>query len=127
MIIDGKKIASEISNELKNEITFLKSKNIVPTLVIIQIGDVHASNVYIKNKMGLSQLLGAKTSLVKLPQETTTEQMVDLINKYNGDNQINGILVQMPLPKHIDETKIIESISSNKDVDCFKLDNVGRL
>lgn len=127
ILIDGKKIAQEISDELKQEISILKNKNIIPALIIIQIGDVLASNVYVKNKMRLSEELGAKTELIKLPENTSTNKLITLIQKYNTDKNINGILVQMPLPKHIDETKIIETIDSYKDVDCFKLDNVGKL
>jgi methylenetetrahydrofolate dehydrogenase (NADP+)/methenyltetrahydrofolate cyclohydrolase len=126
-LINGRKIAEEISDELANEIKFLKSKNIVPVLVIIQIGEVLASNVYVRNKMRLSEQLGAITKLNKLPESTSTDELVTLIKQYNNDKNINGILVQMPLPKHIDETKIIETIDSYKDVDCFKLDNVGKL
>jgi methylenetetrahydrofolate dehydrogenase (NADP+)/methenyltetrahydrofolate cyclohydrolase len=125
--IDGKQVAEEISSELKQAIDLLKAKNIIPTLVIIQVGDVPASNVYVKNKIRLSERLGAKTNLEKLPESTSTNELLKLIQKYNNDKNINGILVQMPLPKHIDETKIIETIDSYKDVDCFKLDNVGKL
>lgn len=126
-LIDGRLVANKISSELKKEIELLKLKNIIPTLVIIQVGNVLASNVYVKNKMLLSEKMGAKTLLTRLDESITTDELVSLIQKYNNDPSINGILVQMPLPKHIDESKIIETIDSYKDVDCFKLDNVGKL
>lgn len=126
-LIDGKTVAQEISLELKQQIDWLKSQNITPSLVIIQVGNVSSSNVYINNKIKLGERLGTITKLEKLPENTSTNELVSLIEKHNNDSNTNGILVQMPLPNHIDETKIIEAIDSNKDVDCFKLDNIGKL
>ncbi|MDR0857038.1 MAG: bifunctional methylenetetrahydrofolate dehydrogenase/methenyltetrahydrofolate cyclohydrolase [Mycoplasmataceae bacterium] len=126
-LIDGKKISSEIKEELKKEIVFLKTKDIVPTLVIVQVGNNQASNVYVRNKIKLSNELGANTSLLHFDEDVTEEHLLQEIKNLNEDDTVNGILVQLPLPKHIDENKIIEHISPIKDVDCFHLENVGKL
>jgi methylenetetrahydrofolate dehydrogenase (NADP+)/methenyltetrahydrofolate cyclohydrolase len=118
-IIDGKQISDSICDELIAEIKFLHNKQIIPTLVIIQIGDNSASNIYVRNKLRLSDKLGAKTTVHKLPVDITQVKLIELIHQLNNDDTINGILVQMPLPAHINETIVIENIHPNKDVDCF--------
>jgi methylenetetrahydrofolate dehydrogenase (NADP+)/methenyltetrahydrofolate cyclohydrolase len=126
-IIDGKQISEQICNELSTEIQHLQNMQITPTLVIIQVGDNPASNIYVRNKLRLSDKLGAKTLVQKLPQTITQAELIKLINELNHDSSVNGILVQMPLPNHISENVVIESITPLKDVDCFHLINVGKL
>jgi methylenetetrahydrofolate dehydrogenase (NADP+)/methenyltetrahydrofolate cyclohydrolase len=118
-IIDGKQISDSVCDELSAEILALRSKQIIPTLVIVQIGDNSASNIYVRNKLRLSEKLGAVTTVKKLPLEVTQAELLELIHQLNKDNNVNGILVQMPLPSHINETIVIENIDPDKDVDCF--------
>ncbi|GHU49499.1 hypothetical protein FACS189459_1180 [Bacilli bacterium] len=123
-IIDGKIISRNILEDLKHK---LKNMSIIPKLVIIQVGDNQASNVYVRNKLKLSNEVGINTVIEKLPENTSQDDLIKLLNKLNNDKDINGILVQLPLPKHIDESLILESINPNKDVDCFNSKNVGKL
>ncbi|MDR1234469.1 MAG: bifunctional methylenetetrahydrofolate dehydrogenase/methenyltetrahydrofolate cyclohydrolase [Mycoplasmataceae bacterium] len=127
VIIDGKKISNEISEQLKSQIALLKTENIVPKLVIIQIGSNPASNVYVRNKIRLGEKLGVKIQLQKLLENITNDDLLVEIQKFNNDKSINGILVQMPLPPHINEANIIAHIDPSKDVDCFHLENIGKL
>jgi methylenetetrahydrofolate dehydrogenase (NADP+)/methenyltetrahydrofolate cyclohydrolase len=127
VLIDGKKIANDIINELKQEVINLSHKHIIPTLVIIQVGDEYASNVYIKNKLRIAQQLQIKAELKRLDKTITNEALINMIETLNTDPNINGILVQMPLPKHINEADIIKHINPDKDVDCFHLINIGKL
>jgi methylenetetrahydrofolate dehydrogenase (NADP+)/methenyltetrahydrofolate cyclohydrolase len=126
-IIDGKQVSQKICDELKEQIIKLKDINIVPKLVILQIGDNPASNVYVRNKIRLGQKLNVNVVLQKLPIEINNEQLLESIKKLNNDDSVNGILVQMPLPSHINETNIIAHINPDKDVDCFHLSNIGKL
>jgi methylenetetrahydrofolate dehydrogenase (NADP+)/methenyltetrahydrofolate cyclohydrolase len=126
-IIDGKKVSRYICDELRKQITDLKIKNIIPKLVILQIGSNSASNVYIRNKMRLGNELHVDVELRKLSMETNNAELLRLIGELNIDKSVNGILVQMPLPMHINETNIIAHINPDKDVDCFHLSNIGKL
>ncbi len=126
-IINGKLVQSQICDELKKEIEELKSKNIVPTLKIIQVGDNQASNVYVRNKIKLSETVGINTTVDKLPETITEAELIDRIKDLNNNKNINGILVQLPIPSHLSEKEIIETIVPDKDVDCFNLVNVGKL
>jgi methylenetetrahydrofolate dehydrogenase (NADP+)/methenyltetrahydrofolate cyclohydrolase len=126
-IIDGKKVSHDICEDLKKQIIQLKSKNIIPKLVIIQIGSNQASNVYVRNKIRLANQLEVIVDLQKLPNEITNDQLIALISKLNSDVSVNGILVQMPLPTHINEANVIAHINPDKDVDCFHLSNIGKL
>ncbi|MDE6477204.1 MAG: hypothetical protein K2L48_03360 [Mycoplasmoidaceae bacterium] len=126
-IIDGKLISSQICEELKKEIEELKSKNITPCLKIIQVGDNQASNVYVRNKVRLSETVGVNTTVDKFPETISQEELINEIKKLNADKSVNGILVQLPIPKHISEKEVIEAIDEDKDVDCFSLTNVGKL
>jgi methylenetetrahydrofolate dehydrogenase (NADP+)/methenyltetrahydrofolate cyclohydrolase len=126
-LIDGKKISLEIQQELKEELILLKQKNITPCLTIIQVGDNQASNVYVKNKLKLSESIGVNSTLNKLDENISEGELINIINKLNNDINVDGILLQLPLPKHIDENKMLKIISPNKDVDCFHIDNVGKL
>ena len=126
-IINGKLVQSQICDELRKEIEELKSKNIVPTLKIIQVGDNQASNVYVRNKIKLSETVGINTTVDKLPETITEAELIDRIKDLNNNKNINGILVQLPIPSHLSEKEIIETIVPDKDVDCFNLVNVGKL
>ncbi len=126
-IIDGKLISSQICEELKKEIEQLKTKGITPCLKIIQVGDNQASNVYVRNKIRLSETVGINTTVDKFNESISEKELIDEISKLNADKNVNGILVQLPIPKHIDEKNVIEAIDSNKDVDCFSWCNVGKL
>ena len=126
-ILDGKLVQSQICDELRKEIEELKSRNIVPTLKIIQVGDNQASNVYVRNKIKLSETVGINTTVDKLPENITETELIDRIKDLNNDKNINGILVQLPIPSHLSEKEVIETIVPDKDVDCFNLVNVGKL
>ncbi len=127
-IIDGKKIAAEIREELKKEIDKLKAdgKN-VPGLVAIIVGENPASEVYVKSKSKACEEIGMRSKIEKLSAKISEENLLELIRQYNSDKYFNGILVQLPLPKHISEKKVIETIHPEKDVDGFHPINVGNL
>lgn len=128
ILIDGKKVASDIRNELKEKISQLKSdgKN-VPGLVAIIVGDDPASHIYVSSKGKACEEIGMRTKTEKLPADISEDKLLDLIKFYNENKDFHGILVQLPLPKHIDEDKIIETISAKKDVDGFHPVSVGNL
>ncbi len=127
-ILDGKKISEEIKSEIKNKTLHLKTqKGITPGLAFILVGDNPASQSYVKMKNKACDEVGFYSITEKLPAETSEEFLLELINKFNLDKSIHGILVQLPLPKHIDENKIIEAIDYRKDVDGFHPINVGKL
>ncbi|MHB8906301.1 MAG: bifunctional methylenetetrahydrofolate dehydrogenase/methenyltetrahydrofolate cyclohydrolase FolD [Melioribacteraceae bacterium] len=128
VVIDGKKIASEIREELKSKIEWLKSLNIrVPGLVTIMVGDNPASQSYVKSKGKACGEIGMHSKVEILPVETSEQQLLEMIDFYNSNDDYHGILVQLPLPKHINEDKVIERISPSKDVDGFHPINVGNL
>jgi len=126
-IIDGKAISSDIKNEVKLEVEKLKAKGIVPALAVILVGDNPASAVYVRNKKLACEYTGIRSESFELPAETSQEELLKLIQELNERKDINGILVQLPLPKHIDEEKILVSISPEKDVDGFHPYNVGAM
>lgn len=126
-LIDGKAISMQIKDELKEQVAKLKEQGIELTLAVIQVGEDPASSVYVRNKKNACAYIGINSIAHELPEETTQEELLDLIDKLNNDNKVNGILVQLPLPKHIDEDAIINAISPAKDVDGFHPQNVGAL
>lgn len=127
-IIDGKLIAAQIKEEIKQETVKLKQeKNITPGLAFILVGENPASVSYVKSKGKACEELGFYSITKTLPENVTESEVLDLIKQFNSDEKIHGILVQLPLPKHIDEEKIIESINYKKDVDGFHPINIGRL
>jgi len=127
-IIDGKAIAQEIREKIKKEVEELKEKhNIVPGLVTILVGEDPASISYVKGKQNTAQTLGFYSVEERLPESVSEEELLKLINKYNNDPKIHGILVQLPLPKHINERKILYAIDPKKDVDGFHPVNVGKM
>lgn len=127
LIIDGKKIANEMKDELKDKVTVLKKDGIEITLAVIQVGNDSASSVYVGNKKKACEYIGIKSLSYELPEKTTEEELLKLVEELNLNTKVNGILVQLPLPKHINEDKIIETISPIKDVDGFHPQSVGRL
>jgi len=126
-VIDGKKVSGEIKNELKEKVARLKEKNIEVTLCVIQVGSDPASSIYVRNKKKACEEIGIKSLSYELPEETSQEELINLIRELNQRPDVNGILVQLPLPGHIDEETIIRTISPEKDVDGFHPLNVGRL
>lgn len=126
-IIDGKKISQDIKDELKEKVTALKEEGMEPALAVIQVGNDPASSVYVRNKKKACEYIGIRSLSYELPEETTEDALIELIEKLNKDKTVNGILVQLPVPKHIDPDKIIRTISPEKDVDGFHPQNVGKL
>ena len=127
-IISGTEIAKEIREELKQEIAELKEKhNLVPGLVTVLVGEDPGSQVYVGQKEKTSQALGIYSERYDLPADTTQEQLLELIDKLNKNPKIHGILVQLPLPKHLNETEVLYAIDPKKDVDGFHPVNVGKL
>jgi methylenetetrahydrofolate dehydrogenase (NADP+)/methenyltetrahydrofolate cyclohydrolase len=127
-IIDGKKVAADIREELKFRLIGLKSqRGKVPGLVTIIVGEDPASKVYVNMKIKACTEIGMHSKLEKLEESISEEELLSIIEKYNNDSAFHGILVQLPLPKHIDEDKIIESINPSKDVDGFHPMSVGKL
>ena len=126
-LIDGKLISKQIKDELKVEAAKLKEAGIEVTLAVIQVGSNPASTVYVGNKKKACAYVGIKSLAYELPEETTEAELLELVEKLNKDDSVNGILVQLPLPKHIDEDKVIKTISPEKDVDGFHPESVGKL
>ena len=123
-LTDGKAISTAIKDELKKEVS---DNNIKATLAVIQVGNDPASSVYVGNKKKACAYIGIGSASYELPEETNEEELLKLIDDLNEDDSINGILVQLPVPKHIDDKKIIERISPLKDVDGFHPESVGNL
>lgn len=126
-IIDGKKISTELKTELKEKVAKYKEEGIEITLAVIQVGNDKASSVYVGNKKKACEFIGINSLSYEIPEETTEAELLELIKELNGRNDVNGILVQLPLPKHIDEDKVIETIDAKKDVDGFHPMSVGAL
>ena len=126
-IIDGKEISAQIKAEVKDEVAKLNAQGKEVCLAVIQVGNNPASTVYVGNKKKACEVVGIKSLSYELPEETTEEDLLGIIAKLNDDKNVNGILVQLPLPAHIDEDKVIEAIAPIKDVDGFHPMNVGAL
>lgn len=126
-IINGKEISATLKEELKEKVEKLNLQGTKITLAVVQIGNDKASSVYVANKKKACEYIGIGSVSYELEEETTEEELLDLINKLNNRDDINGILVQLPLPKHINEDRIINAISPKKDVDGFHPMNVGAL
>jgi len=128
MIIDGKKIAAELREELKKKILDLKSThNNIPGLTVILVGEDPASKIYVKNKAKFAKEVGINSEVIKYPAELEEKELLNKIKELNNNDKVSGILVQLPLPKHIDKRKVIETIDHRKDVDGFHPINVGNL
>ena len=128
ILIDGKKAAAELREELKKEVIQLKSKyNTVPGLTVILIGELAPSKIYVKNKEKSAIEVGLKSEVIRYPETVDEKTVLNKINELNNDVNVSGILVQLPLPKHINKQKVIETILPSKDVDGFHPMNVGNL
>ncbi|MDC0585618.1 bifunctional methylenetetrahydrofolate dehydrogenase/methenyltetrahydrofolate cyclohydrolase [Candidatus Pelagibacter sp.] len=128
ILIDGKKAAAELREELKQEVAELKNKyNKVPGLTVILIGDMAPSQIYVRNKEKSANEVGLKSEVIRYPDIVEEKTVLEKIKELNKDETISGILVQLPLPKHIDKQKVIETITPSKDVDGFHPMNVGNL
>lgn len=127
-IIDGKAISAQIKDELKKKVEVLKeTRGISVCLAVIQVGSDPASTVYVGNKKKACAYIGIDSLSYELPEETTQEELLTLIGELNGNKEVNGILVQLPLPEHIDEDAVIRAIDPKKDVDGFHPQSVGAL
>lgn len=126
-LILGKEVSEEIYAELRQRIASLKERGTVPGLAVILVGDDPASQVYVRKKGEMCEELGMRSQIIRMPADTTQEELLGRIAELNADESIHGFLVQLPLPPHIDEEAVIASISPEKDVDCFHPSNVGRL
>ncbi len=126
-LIDGKQISKQIKDELKDEVARLAAMGKHACLAVVQVGNDPASSVYVNNKKKACAYIGIESRSYELPEETTEEELTALVEKLNRDEGVNGILVQLPLPSHIDEDRIIRTISPDKDVDGFHPVSVGRL
>ena len=126
-LIDGKQISKEIKDELKELVAKKKEEGMEATLAVIQVGNDPASSVYVGNKKKACEYIGIHSLAYELPEETTQDELVELIDKLNKDDSVHGILVQLPLPKHMCEDDIIKTIAPEKDVDGFHPQSVGAL
>ncbi len=126
-IIDGKKISAEIKDELKQEVARLKERGITPCLAVIQVGEDPASTVYVNNKQKACAYIGMESRACRLAETVTEQELLELIDSLNKDDSVHGILVQLPVPGHIDEKRVIDAISPQKDVDGFHPQSVGAL
>jgi len=128
ILIDGKKIAAELREELRQEVTELKTKhNKIPGLTVILIGDMAPSQIYVRMKEKAANEVGLKSEVIRYPGTVEEKTVLDKVEELNKNESVSGILVQLPLPKHIDKQKVIESILPSKDVDGFHPMNVGNL
>ncbi|MBC7960291.1 MAG: bifunctional methylenetetrahydrofolate dehydrogenase/methenyltetrahydrofolate cyclohydrolase FolD [Vallitaleaceae bacterium] len=126
-IIDGKSISGTIKDELKLEVARLNERGIQPTLAVVLVGEDSASQVYVRNKKLACQYVGIKSLAYELSKDTTEEDLLHLVQQLNNNSEVHGILVQLPLPKHINEDHILLAIDPKKDVDGFHPMNVGNL
>lgn len=124
-VISGNEVSQILKDEMKEEVVKLKAQGLEPCLAVILVGEDPASKVYVLNKKKACEYIGIKSLETRLPASTTTEELLAVIDGYNKDKTVHGILCQLPLPKHIPETKILRSILPEKDVDCFHPFNVG--
>ncbi|WP_163582708.1 bifunctional methylenetetrahydrofolate dehydrogenase/methenyltetrahydrofolate cyclohydrolase FolD [Gracilibacillus saliphilus] len=126
-VIYGSELAQSLRDEMKDEVTGLRDKGIIPGLTVVLIGDDPASKSYVRGKQKASDYVGVDSELMELPKSTTQEELLSLIDTLNKKDSVHGILVQLPLPAHIDEEVIIEAISPEKDVDGFHPISIGRM
>jgi len=127
IILDGKKIAQEIQEELSSKVEELKGKGITPGLAVIRVGEDPSSLIYVRNKKRKAEEVGIHFEEHTLKENTSQDELIELIARLNSDSRIEGIVLQLPLPDHLDEKRILEKISPDKDVDGFHPLNMGRL
>jgi methylenetetrahydrofolate dehydrogenase (NADP+)/methenyltetrahydrofolate cyclohydrolase len=126
--LDGARVAEEIKSEVAEEVARLKREHdVVPCLAVVRVGEDPASAVYVRSKVRMSEALGLRSEHHAMPEETNARELLDLVGSLNARDDVDGILVQLPLPRHVDERRIIEAIDPAKDVDGFHPVNVGRL
>lgn len=126
-IIDGKKISAEIRREIAQDVRRMKEAGIVPGLAVIIVGEDPASQIYVRNKGRACEEVGIHSEIIRLPEQTVQQELLSQIAELNARDDIHGILVQLPLPRHIDEGAVIAAISPDKDVDAFSEVNVGKI
>ena len=127
-IIDGKKVSAEVKEKVRQQtLSLIEKHGVTPGLAVVIVGDDPASRVYVNNKKKACELVGFRSEEYALPAETTQEELLELVNTLNIKEDINGILVQLPLPKHLDDKAVIEAINPVKDVDAFHAVNVGKI
>lgn len=126
-ILDGKKVSQKVKDALKEKVAALNERGIYPGLAVIIVGNDSASRVYVNNKKKACEYIGIRSEEYALPEETTQNELLELIDTLNKKSDIHGILCQLPLPKHIDEETILNSINPSKDVDAFHPVNVGKI
>ncbi len=126
-IISGKEISADMKMEMKEKMHAFLEKGVEIGLTVVQVGNDPASSVYVRNKAKACEFVGITSDIRHLPETTTEEELLELIKQLNQDSKVSGILVQLPLPKHICEKHVLECISPKKDVDCFHPYNVGNL
>lgn len=126
-ILNGKEVSERIKSGLKDKVTEIKKNGIFPGLAVVLVGNDPASRVYVNSKKKACEFIGIESFEYTLPEDTTEKQLLELVTKLNEDKRVDGILVQLPLPKHINEENVINAISPPKDVDAFHPVNTGRL
>lgn len=126
-IIDGKALSAQLRSELAEQVSALHSKGIHPALTVVLVGSDPASKVYVRNKVNACKKTGIQSQLIELPAQTTQDELLQHIQQLNADSNVHGILVQLPLPKQIDDSVVIEAIAAEKDVDGFHVANAGAL
>lgn len=126
-VINGKELVSSVREHFRLEVEELARKQVQPGLAVVLVGNDPASSVYVRNKAKACEAAGIYSEVHRLPEETPESELLALVERLNGDARINGILVQLPLPRHINEDKVIDAIRPDKDVDCFHPVNVGNL
>ena len=126
-IINGKELAQKVRNELKNEVETLKKNGVVPKLAVIMVGDDKASKVYVKNKSKACEEIGIEFEEFLMDENTSMEELLGIIEELNSRDDVHGILLQSPIPKHLDINKAFNAINYKKDVDGFNPVNVGKL
>ena len=126
-LIDGKAVSAELRGQMKAEVAALAEEGITPGLAVVLVGEDPASQVYVRNKEKACEELGIYSEKYLLPAQTIQEELLALVDKLNGKPDIDGILVQLPLPGHLDEKAVIAAISPEKDVDAFHAQNVGKI
>ncbi len=127
VILDGRKVAKALEEELKEEVEKLKHQEIIPGLTVILVGDNPASEIYVSYKEKACRRVGVNSNIIKLDSDISEDDLLKRVELLNQDDQVDGILVQLPLPDHIDENRVIDMIRSDKDVDGFHPENVGKL